>query len=151
MFKKSMRFAAVFLAVICLAASLLGVSAATQVPFESYTYWEDIGEERKAVYSRPMYETQKVINNLSLGVGAFTTINDVYSDDKNVFILDNASRIVILDNKYNLVNEIGVITDSKGNTYDYTGAMSLYVHTDGSIFISDTENQRVLAFLKSES
>lgn len=144
MFKKSMRFAAVFLAVICLAASLLGVSAATQVPFESYTYWEDIGEERKAVYSRPMYETQKVINNLSLGVGAFTTINDVYSDDKNVFILDNASRIVILDNKYNLVNEIGVITDSKGNTYDYTGAMSLYVHTDGSIFISDTENQRVL-------
>lgn len=144
MFKKSMRFISVFLCIICLAASSFGVSATTQVPFESYTYWEDIGSERKAVYSRPMYENKMVISALSLGVEAFTTINDVYSDDKNVFILDNASRIVILDNNYNLVKEIRVVVDAEGNQYDYTGAMSLYVHTDGSIFISDTENQRVL-------
>jgi len=139
-----MSFISVFLVVLCLAGASFGASAATQVPFESYTYWEDIGEERKAVYSRPMYETQMVIDALSLGIEDFTTINDIYSDDKNVFILDNSSRIVILDKKYNLVKEIGVITDEKNNTYDYTGAMSLYVHTDGSIFISDTENQRVL-------
>lgn len=144
MLKNPMRFVAVFLAVLCLATVTFGVSAATQVPFESYTYWEDISTERKAVYSRPMYETEMVLDALSLKVQPFTTINDVYSDDKNVYILDNASRIVILDNKYNLVSEIGVITDNEGKTYDYTGAMSLYVHTDGSIFISDTENKRVL-------
>ena len=144
MLKKTMRFVSIFLVVICLASFTFTASAATQVPFESYTYWEDIGEERKAVYSRPMYEVERVVDAISLGIEPFTTINDVYSDDKNVYILDNASRIVVLDNQYNFIKEIGIITDAEGNTYNYSGAMSVYVHTDGTLFISDTENQRVL-------
>ncbi len=144
MLKKTVRFIAVFLLIACLASATFGISAATQVPFESYTYWEDIGTERKSVYSRPMYKTEKVIDALSLGIKPFTTVNDVYSDDKNVFILDSQSRIVMLDNDYNFIKEIGEIVDDKGEVYNYSGAMSLYVHTDGSIFISDTENQRVL-------
>lgn len=139
-----MRFVSVFLVIICLASFTFTASAATQVPFESYTYWEDIGTERKAVYSRPMYEVNKVLDALSLGIEPFTTINDVYSDDKNVYILDNNSRIVMLDKQYNLLKEIGAITDAEGNTYNYNGAMSIYVHTDDTIFISDTENKRVL-------
>ena len=139
-----MRFVSVFLVIICLASFTFTASAATQVPFESYTYWEDISTERKAVYSRPMYEVDKVLDALSLGIEPFTTINDVYSDDKNVYILDNNSRIVMLDKKYNLLKEIGAITDAEGNTYNYNGAMSIYVHTDDTIFISDTENKRVL-------
>lgn len=144
MLKKMMRFVSVFLVIICLASFTFTASAATQVPFESYTYWEDIGTERKAVYSRPMYEVNKVLDALSLGIEPFTTINDVYSDDKNVYILDNNSRIVMLDKQYNLLKEIGAITDAEGNTYNYNGAMSIYVHTDDTIFISDTENKRVL-------
>ena len=139
-----MRFVSVFLVIICLASFTFTASAATQVPFESYTYWEDISTERKAVYSRPMYEVDKVLDALYLGIEPFTTINDVYSDDKNVYILDNNSRIVMLDKKYNLLKEIGAITDAEGNTYNYNGAMSIYVHTDDTIFISDTENKRVL-------
>lgn len=139
-----MRFAAVFLIIVCIAVPFFSASAANQVPFESYTYWEDVSSERKPVYSRPMYTTEKVIDALSLGIKPFTTINDIYSDDKNVFILDIDSRIVILDSEYNLVSEIGVVKDNNGNTYNYSGAMSLYVHSDGSIFIADTENQRVL-------
>lgn len=144
MSKKTMRFVSLFLVIICLASFTFTASAATQVPFESYTYWEDISEERKAVYSRPMYEVSEVIDAISLGIEPFTTINDVYSDDKNVYILDKTSRIVMLDKQYNLIKEIGVITDAEGKTYDYSGAMSIYVHTDDTIFISDTENQRVL-------
>ena len=144
MLRKAVRFLAVFLIIVCLASVTFSASAATQVPFESYTYWEDISEERKAVYNRPMYETDRVIDALSLGIEPLTIINDVFSDDKNVYILDNASRIVVLDSRYNLVKELGKIKKNDGTSYDYTGAMSLYVHTDGTIFISDTENQRVL-------
>ena len=145
MFKKTMRFVAVLLSLISLATSVLGVSAVSsnQVPYESYTYWEDISEERKAVYNRPLYDTAFVIDALSLGIDSFTTINDVYSDDSNIYILDNSSRIVVLDNNYKLVKEIKQIK-TKGENFDYSGAQSLYVHTDGTIFISDTENQRVL-------
>lgn len=144
MLKKTVRFLAVFLIIACLASVAFSVSAATQVPFESYTYWEDIGEERKAVYSRPMYQTEKVIDAFTLGIEAFDTINDVYSDAKNIYILDNASRIVVLDREYNLVKEIGEIKDKDGNTYNYKNAMSVYVHTDGTLFISDSDNARVL-------
>lgn len=144
MLKKTVRFLAVFLIIACLASMTFGVAAATQVPFESYTYWEDISEQRKPVYSRPMYQTDKVIDAFSLGIKAFDTINDVYSDGKNVYILDKMSRIIMLDSDYNLVKEIGEVSDKDGKTYNYSNAMSVYVHTDGTIFISDTDNQRVL-------
>lgn len=144
MLKKTVRFLAVFLIIACLASVGFSASAATQVPFESYTYWEGIGEERKAVYSRPMYETDKVLDAYTLGIEPFDTIHDVFSDGNNVFILDKLSRIVILDSDYNLVKEIGAVKDKDGKEYDYTNAMSLYVHTDGTLFISDTDNARVL-------
>ena len=144
MLKKTVRFLAVFLIIACLASVTFSAAAATQVPFESYTYWEDISTERKAVYNRPMYQTKMVIDALSLGIEPLTIINDVFSDDKNVYILDNESRIVMLDSNYNLIKEIGEVVDKDGKTYNYKNAMSIYVHTDGSIFISDTDNQRVL-------
>lgn len=144
MLKKTIRFLAVFLIIACLASVTFSAAAATQIPFESYTYWEDISAERKAVYNRPMYKTEKVIDALSLGIEPLTIINDVFSDDKNVYILDNESRIIILDSDYNLIKEIGEVVDKEGKTYNYKNAMSLYAHTDGTIFISDTDNQRVL-------
>lgn len=147
MIKNAARFLSVLLAFICLASSAFGVAAispAEQIPFESYTYWDDIGEERKAVYSRPMYETDILIDALSLGIKPFSTINDVFTDGKKVYILDNAARIVVLNANYELLGEIGHIKGGDGTDYDYTGAQSLYVHSDGSIFICDTDNARVL-------
>ena len=147
MHKKIMRYIAAFLGLICLVSCGFAASAYSsvdQVPYESYTYWTDISTERKAVYCRPMYEVATELNALSLGIKSLDTINDVYSDDKNVYILDNSCRIIVLDAEYKLVKEIGEITSSDGNVYNYSGAQSLYVHSDGSIFISDTENQRVI-------
>lgn len=144
---KIMRYFAVFLTLISLASCLLPVAASSvtdQVPYESYTYWTDISDERKAVYSRPMYDAEMVLDARTIGVKPFDTIHDVYSDDKQVYILDKASRIIILDSEYKLVNEIGAVTAVDGTVYDYSNAQSLYVHTDGTIFISDTDNQRVL-------
>lgn len=146
MFKKAMRLICVLLALICLFSTVSGVSAQTanQVPFESYTYWQDIGEERKAVYSRPMYETAFVIDSVSLGIDALTQINDICMGDGKIYILDNTSRIVILDSNYKFLYEIKEIKSADGTVYNFAGAQSLYIHTDSTIFVCDTDHAQVL-------
>ena len=146
MFKKAMRLICVLLALICLFSSVSGVSAATsnQVPFESYTYWEDIGEERKAVYGRPMFETAFVIDSVSLGIKPLTQINDICKGGDKIYILDNTSRIIVLDSNYKLLKEINQFKGSDDKVYDFSGAQSLYVHTDNTIFVCDTDHAQVL-------
>lgn len=114
------------------------------VPYESYTYWSDIsGSERKAVYNRPMYETARVLDAADIGTDPFTELRDVCVDDAGyVYLLDADSRIVVLDEQYRLVNEI---TSVRGEEeYQFTGASDIFVHKDGTLYISDTENKRVL-------
>ena len=41
-----------------LLAAIFSVSAFAEVPYESYTYWSDVGDENKAVYNRPMYSAE---------------------------------------------------------------------------------------------
>lgn len=145
MFKKAIRLIAVLLAFICLFSCILGVNAASnQIPFESYTYWEDIGEERKAVYSRPMYTTDFVIDALSLGIKPLTQINDVVTEKDRIYILDNDSRIIVLDTNYKLLAEITELKGSDGTVYNFAGAQSLFVYTDGTIFVCNTEQAQVL-------
>ena len=146
MLKKAGYFTSVFLALICLASSAFGIcaSAEEQVPFEGYTYWEDISEERKSVYSRPMYEADFVIDSVSLGIEPLTQINDVCVGGGNIYILDNSSRIVILDSSYNFMSEINSITMQDGSLYDFTGSQSLYIHSDGTFMLCDTDHAQVI-------
>ena len=124
---------AVLLAVlICFAAAVPAIAASSdEIPYNSYTYWEGISEnKRKAVYNRPMYDTASVLNAENLQVDAFTKLNDVCTDnDGNVYILDDASRITVLNKNYEVVKEIGALYKD-GEKYEYAGANSLYVHTD---------------------
>lgn len=128
-----------FFILLCLGAPLLAVSAA-EIPYESYTYWSDVSEENKAVYNRPMYETETVIDSQKLGIDAFAKINSIDSDDSgNIYILDNSSRITVLDSEYKVIREIRTVS---GQSYDE--ANSLYVHKDGTVYICDTQNHRIL-------
>lgn len=115
------------------------------VPYESYTYWDDInGMGRKLVFNRPMFNATKVLSAKDLGVEAFTEIVDVCTDNnENVYLLDTSSRIVVLDREFNVVKEITQITDGD-EIHTFTGAKNIYVHTDGTIYICDTENKRVI-------
>lgn len=146
--KKAIHFLSVALLTVSLCLGVVFPAAASssdEVPYNSYTYWEGISEsERKAVYNRPMYETADVFDAADLGVKPFTKLNDVCTDENGyVYLLDDASRIVILDKSYKLVKEIGVF-NKDGEEYVYSGANSLYVHTDGTLYICDTENARIL-------
>lgn len=114
------------------------------VPYESYTYWNDIsGEGRKAVKNRPMYENTMVLDAAAIGTEEFTELIDVCTDDNGyVYLLDKGSRIIVLDEQYRFVKEITAVAGEEEIRFE--GAQSISVWLDGSIYISDTENQRVL-------
>ena len=140
------RIAVLILAAIVLVGSVLTVSAESSqyVPNESYTYWNDItGAGRKLVSNRAMFETETVFDAKKLGVENFSSLIDICTDKNGyVYLLDTASRIIVLDENYVFVKEITSISGEK--TYTFNGARNIYVHSDGTIYICDTENKRVL-------
>lgn len=130
---------AMCLVILLIAASTLIASA--EVPYDSYTYWSDVGDENKAVYNRPMYSAEVSIDALSLGISEFSKIADITFDSNgNLYILDNNSRIVVLDNNYNFSHEIGLINGEES----YNEANSIYIAKDNTIYICDTEGHRIL-------
>ncbi len=117
------------------------VTMAAEVPFESYTYWSNVGAQDKAVYNRPMYSAEYNIDAFTLGIDAFSKINDItFGNDGKLYVLDSESRIVVLDENYKMVNEIGLI----GGTETYVDAKGLYIAKDNTIYICDTEGRRIL-------
>ena len=117
------------------------ITVGAEVPYESYTYWSDVGEEDKAVYNRPMYTADFNIDAHSLGIEPFSKINKLSFDEAgNLYILDNNSRIVVLDEKYNVIRQIGLID----GTESYIDAKGLYIAKDNTLYICDTEGHRIL-------
>ena len=117
------------------------LNASAEVPYESYTYWSNVGEAAKAVYSRPMYSAEYSIDAGSLGIEDLSRINDIVFDSNgNLYILDNKSRIVVLDNNYNLVREIGLVN----STESYDEAEGIYIAKDNTLYICDTKGHRIL-------
>ncbi len=146
------RIVAVVLAALMLAAVMLPASAESSqyVPYESYTYWSDIsGAGRKLVYNRPMYETENVFDSKDFGIPALTELVDVCVDnDGNVYLLDTGgegieARLIMLDSNYKFVKEFSFVHGPEGDI-SFSGAANVYVHTDKTVYICDTSNQRVL-------
>ncbi len=132
-------FSRIFAVIVTLCILIsAGVSVSAVTPNESYTYWYDVNNSNKSVYNRAMYEALRIVD---LDVEAFDKITYIHTDSKdNLYVLDSNSRIVILDKDYNLIREIGLIN---GET-EYKNAASIYVHSDGTIYLCDTEKSRIL-------
>ena len=47
------------------------VTVNAEVPYDSYTYWLNVGEQDKAVYNRPMYSADFNIDASDLGIADF--------------------------------------------------------------------------------
>ena len=129
------------IAIAILLAVIPAFTVSAEVPYESYTYWSEVGEEDKAVYNRPMYSADFVIDSTSLGIEKLSKINDITFDDGGyLYILDNESRIVKLDSNYKVIREIGLVN----GTEKYTDAKGIYIAKDKTIYICDTEGRRIL-------
>ncbi|MDO4608327.1 MAG: YIP1 family protein [Clostridia bacterium] len=131
------RLFAVILAICLVACAITTVSAAA--PTDSYTYWTNVGTQRKAVYGKSMYDIETTIDVTDLGVERLSQITSMCKDnDGNIYVLDAKSRIVILDSQYKLINEIGLI-DGK---HDYTDAKGIY-YSDGVIYVCNTQGANI--------
>lgn len=142
--KKSMTM--LYMTVVLTVGLFLSASAAHDhgVPNDSYTYWKGTGSP-KAVYTRPMYTVREVITARTTGTTAFEQLTDVCADPwGRLYLLDGkASRLVITDSEHKFLREITSI-NLGGKETDFTGAKGVYVHSNGDIYLSDTNNQRVL-------
>lgn len=131
------RLFAVILAICLVASAVTAVSAAA--PTDSYTYWTNVGTQRKAVYGKAMYDVSTTIDVKKLGVEKLSKITSLCVDnDNNLYILDAQSRVVILDNEYNFIKEIGLIDGS----ITYNNAKGIY-YNDGVIYICNTEGANI--------
>lgn len=137
--KLSKLFAATVLVIVMMTEFSTAVFA--DVPYNSYTYWSDVGKEDKAVGNRQMYGAEALITAKSLGVKDFTEISDIGTDkDGRLYILDSSSRITVTDKNFSLLYEIEKIN----GTYEYNEAGGLYIERDGTVYICDTKNHRLL-------
>lgn len=143
-------------ALVCIIVALMiiptvGVSAVSEktdeIGYETYTYWYDfIGRSRKAVYSKPMYEVEKVFTSGALGVAENSSISDVHTTSNGMtYVLDGgASTVKILDAEYNIVNEFSFVYDQDENYYYFDKAKGIFADNDGNIYIADTNHKRVM-------
>ena len=131
------RLFAVIMAIFLVATAASAVSAAA--PTDSYTYWTNVGAQRKAVYSKAMYDVETVVDVTKLGVSRLAQITAMCKDnDENLYILDAESRIVVLDKDYNLIKEIGLID----GTISYRNAKGIY-YNNGVIYVCNTEGANI--------
>ena len=139
------KIALILVLMVLMSAFPVLASSSDVIPYESYTYWENYsGTEKKAVYSKPMYQPDFIIDAEYFNIKSFTTLTDVCSDDNgNVYILDGgASVIYILDKDYNQIKTIDSVLKD-GESLTFIGAKGIFV-SDKNIYIADTENERVL-------
>lgn len=95
---------------------------------------------RKAVYAKPSYTVKTVVSAASLGVKEFKQLSDICTDSSgNLYLLDGGnSRLIIADSNHTLVGELKSL-NYNGEQLNFEGARSVYVHTDGTIYICDTD------------
>ena len=114
-------------------------SSDSQVPYESYTYWDDEANS-KAVYTKPLFDSADVYDSYRLGIEDFESLADVtVAQDGFLYLIDSKqSRVVILNNNYEFVSEFYEVG---GNTF--IGAQGIFAYGE-LIYIADTENARVI-------
>ncbi len=149
--KKSLLRVFVCVLAVIMLIPVFGVSAISEktdeIGYDTYTYWyEFTGKNRKVVPSKPMYETGNVFSKGELGCTEDSKIVDAHVSDKgNTYVLDGGtSRIIVLNEKYEIINTISVVVDSNNNNYYFHRAQGVFVDEYENIYIADTTNMRVL-------
>ncbi len=151
---KSMRLLSRIL--ICLIAVLIlvpsiGAGAVSEktdeIGYESYTYWYNFtGKTNRVVPTKPMYTTGKVITSLDLGCTSASTIDDAHTSASGMtYVLDGGeSRIIVLDQEYNIVKEIRAVVKENGAKLDFWKAKGIFVDEYENLYIADGQHKRVI-------
>lgn len=149
------KYIRIFLAVISAVILLpqLGISAVNEqgasvnsqeIPYSSYTYWEGINAEKKAVYAKPMYDFEKFISSRDIGGSNDSSIKDLAVGQDKIYVLDSGlGKVYVLDTDYHYIKTIENIS-YHGETLNFEGACGIYADSRGAVYIADTGHQRVI-------
>ncbi len=128
--------------------SVAAVSEKTsEIGYDTYTFWYEFsGKDSRVVPSKPMYKPSKVLTSQDLGCVSTSSITDAHiSESGKTYILDgDASRVLVLDESYNIVKTFSYVLGADGTKYTFTKARGIFVDKDENIYIADTQHARVL-------
>ena len=136
---------AVLSLILLTALFVLPAHAESGIEKPAYTnyFYEQDGNSKRLVEDRPVYVNSRVLDGESIGIGSLYMVNDIYSTDKAVYLLDSGNgRVIVLNDDYSLKSVIDTFT-LDGEKQTLKDAQGIYVYGD-DIYIADTENKRVL-------
>jgi tetratricopeptide (TPR) repeat protein len=135
------------LAVAALTGAVYAKSV-TYTPYEGYEY-NSYGESEAAPVSHvPAGTVTSADMGLQLGL---SSPSDMVLREDGLYILDSQNgRVVHLGSDLKAVRVLSGFTDGDGNPVDFTGAKGLAVHDNGTIYVADTDHERVLALNPDE-
>ena len=130
--------------VICLSMGSV-VFADGSLPNNSFTHLDTQSGTKLVVPMPDAYQVTDTINARSLGLSeGFGQIVDITSDEEgNIYILTIDSRLLVVTSEYKFKKEI-IVTDTNGESIDFSEAKGLLVRNKNEIYIADTVGGRVL-------
>ena len=146
-FGKTLKvFVITLVAILLLAVSASALPQLTS-PYDGYEY-----DGFKTSHEAPItYLTEGYINSndLNLEIG-FDTPSDMAYKNGLLYVLDtNNGRIVAINpNGYKVEKILDNFTDENGEKINFKGALGFDIGDDGSFYIADSKNMRVLVFNK---
>lgn len=135
------------LCVIMLLITISGFSlVAKATSGDTFTHADGPDGSSKVVLTKESYIPQQNITAESLNLEeGFKGLSDVCCgpDGKTYLLCSEISKVIVLKPDYTLDKEL-IITDDSGTPINFTGAKGIYVDSNSEIFISDTNNERVI-------
>lgn len=131
---------AICIAILLVAGSGIAVSA------DSFTHKDEPSGTTTQALSRELYAATRTISAADLGLeDSLEEMADLHcTEDGYVYVLlSTSSRVVVLNPDYTL-KETLIAHDAEGMEIDFSGAKGVFVDTNGDVYISDTENGRIL-------
>ncbi|MBR4761274.1 MAG: hypothetical protein IK086_01385, partial [Clostridia bacterium] len=113
---------------------------------ESFARVDVPGETTELRLSREMYYAYEELDADSYGIeDAFSGITDIYctKSGDTYLLCGDESHLWHFNSDYSKCNEIKIV-DESGQAVDYSGAGGIFCDSENSLYITDTNNQRVI-------
>ena len=152
--KKHFKIFFVFalLSFICI-GNCFSVSAATNndTAYQTYSY-RQYDNSKTPITAKPMFVLDRVVSGTDLGIGKFSSLDDVCCDrEGNAYLMDSLnSRVAVIDKNGSYKCEIKNLYYNN-ELLDFTGAKGVFVGQGGTVYIADSMNARVIIVSKQNT